>query len=191
MTPNIKDAQIIIGFDLDGVIVDHTKEKIKIASDFGFSISSNQAQADLIKKIIPRDALLNILQKLYGEVSSQSLFAGAKEVLFKLKNANIPIYIISRRRVGKNREMAIEILKNRGLWPEVFNEENVFFVDKPADKNEVAKRLGVTHYIDDESGVLDVLIDVKNRYQFDPFGDLKGISKYICLSNWHEIESLI
>ena len=37
-----------IGFDLDGVIVDHTKAKISFLKDHGFVLSEKEVQGDII-----------------------------------------------------------------------------------------------------------------------------------------------
>lgn len=189
MTQDIKHAKKVLGLDLDGVIVDHADAKVRLALEFGFSLLPHETQAEMIKKNIPDEILDKILQKLYGEISSQPLFKNAKGTLFKLKAEKTPFYLISRRRAGENRGMAIEILKKNGLWPGVFNESNIFFVDSIKEKNDIAVELGVTHYVDDESRVLDAMTSVSNRFLFDPYGDLKQSSKYVCFSDWHDIES--
>lgn len=188
MTVNIKRDEKIIGFDLDGVIVDHSDAKVRLALEFGFSLTPAQTPSDIMRDIIPRDVLIKIQDKLYCDISNQPLMDDSKEVLFGLKSANSPFYLISRRRVGKGREMAVEILKNRGLWPEVFNDKNVFFVEKPEDKNKVARDLGVTHYIDDETRVLDVMGDVVNRFLFDPFDNFKDKSAFKTLNDWGQLK---
>ena len=55
----------------------------------------------------------------------------------------------------------------KGLWPKYFNESNAFFVVEPIEKNIKAKELGITHYVDDETKILNVLEDVPNKFLFD------------------------
>ncbi len=180
----------IIGFDLDGVIIDHTDIKKKLASEFGFNIALDQTHSNIIKKIIPKDELRKIQEMIYCKQFSQPLLFGVLGVLKKLRENNIKFFLISRRRVGEARERAVEIMKNEGLWPEFFNEENVFFVESPERKNEVAKELGVTHYFDDEEDVLSVMENVPNRFLFDQFDNFSN-SYFRRVRNWEEIEKIL
>ena len=41
--------KIFIGFDLDGVILDHAPNKIRLAKTFGFKIKKRHFQAQVIK----------------------------------------------------------------------------------------------------------------------------------------------
>jgi len=187
MTQNINNGVRVIGFDLDGVIVDHSLLKKKLASLLGFDISLAETHSNIIKKIIPNDDLKKIQENIYCKESSQPLIPGTLNILEKLKENNINFFLISRRRTGLAREMAIKIMKNRGLWPKFFNEKNVYFVESPEGKNESAKKLEVTHYFDDEEDVLDAIKCVPNRFLFDQFDNFPN-SHFDRVKNWKELE---
>ena len=180
-----------IGFDLDGVIVDHTDLKIKLAKGKGFELTPKETHSNIIRKILPSDILKDIQNEIYCKNNDQPLLVGAFETIKKIKENNIRYFLISRRRTGDAKERALEVMKNRGLWPEYFNEKNVYFVETPEKKNETAKKLGVTHYIDDEIDVLEIMKNVPNRFLFDSFDNFKNNSEFKRLVNWKEVSAII
>lgn len=168
----------IIGFDLDGVIIDHTALKLRLAAERGFGLKPEQTPSDIIKCVIPPPILDELKKALYHNPKiayTSPLMAGAKNNLAKIKGRKIPYFLISRR---KDAKVAVNLLKRRGLWPEYFNKNNSFFVLKPEDKNIKALELGITHYIDDEITVLEQLTDIKNKFLFDRFNVFKDAEHY-------------
>ena len=162
------DNKKIIGFDLDGVIINHMPAKIKLAKEFGFNLKPKQTPSEIIEFIIKRPVLDQFLQTLYYDsrfFKTAFLMRGVKSGLSKLQENDLPFVLISRRHEPK---ATIIALKYHGLWPKFFNENNTFFVAKPEDKNVKAREIGVTHYVDDEASVLEKLVDVKNRFLFVP-----------------------
>ncbi len=182
-----KKQGLVIGFDLDGVIIDHTQKKILWAAAYGHNLKPEQTPAEVIEKLLPPDQLDEIKYLLYSHPEKsleQPLMPGVQGALRLLQLKNIPLYLISRRKSG---DLAKELLKIHNLWPRYFNEANTFFVDGKEDKDIKAKELGITHYVDDEYPVLDVLQSVKDRFLFDSchvWGDLK---KYPKIHSWPEL----
>lgn len=84
--------------------------------------------------------------------------------------------------------MAKKILSKHSMWPRYFNDKNSFFVDKPEDKNKEAIRLGLTHYVDDELRVINILNDVPNKFLFDPFNVLEKANYYTSVKSWSEFK---
>lgn len=162
-----KKQNLLIGFDMDGVLIDHTNSKILVAGKFGIDLKPEHTPSDVMWKMIPKETLLKMQNLLYDDrkyALRPPVMRGAKPALKEIVKKGIPIFLISRR---KNPEVAIELLKKNGLWPEFFHEENSHFVDLPEDKNVRAIELGITHYLDDEIRVLEKLADVPNRFLFD------------------------
>ncbi len=182
--------QRTIGFDLDGVIIDHSSTRIKLAKDFGVELKPEQTPSEIIEHVIPAKILDKIKYFMYDDpvVSQMSpLMPGVKEILSQVKERD-PYFLISRRR---NPGKAIDLLKKYELWPKYFNEENSFFVLKAEDKNETAVKLGVTHYIDDEHSILEKLVGVNNKFLFDNLNCFPDAGFYKRLKSWHEFNNSV
>ncbi len=182
------DKKTIVGFDMDGVILNNSEPKIEIARTFGFNIELHHTPSEILKKMLPQIVYEKLQQILYDnpEVAlSVPLMRGIRGVLADLKKRKIPCYLISRRKIP---EVAIKILHQYALWPKYFNEGNSFFVDEPKDKNTRAAKLGVTHYIDDELKVINVLSKVPNKFLFDQFDSFKKDASYTKIKYWLEFK---
>lgn len=181
------DNKKFIGFDMDGVIIDHTVSKLKLAEKFGFKLKPKETHSEIISKIIDKSVYPKFQQVLYYDpkiFKKTPLMIGARAGLNTIKKSGIPFVLLSRRRQP---EATILILKHYNLWPRFFNESNTFFVAEPEDKNIKARGLGVTHYVDDETGVLEKLVDVKNRFLFDNLGAFENTSDYTRVESWKEL----
>ena len=187
----MEKKRVFIGFDLDGVILDHAPVKIKLAKNFGFDIKKHQTPSEIINKIItPRSTYLEFKHALYENPEtalSPKLLPGIVAFLSRIKKAKIPFALISRR---KSIDIPTQLLKKHKLWPQYFNKDNVYFVEKPEDKDVRAIKLGVTHYIDDEPKVLSKLVSVKNKYLFDPLDSYKD-SPFLRVKSWREMHKYI
>lgn len=163
--------KMFVGIDLDGVIVNHAHSRIRFAALHGFSIAPEETPSEIIKTLLPGPVLLRLQHALYNDPDTSlqtPLMRGVRKALQEFAQQGIPFALISRRAHGPT--LGITLLKKRRLWPAYFNKTNVFFVETVAAKNVTAKTLGITHYIDDEGGVLDCMQTVPYRYLFDPFG---------------------
>lgn len=180
----------IIGFDLDGVIINHVEMKRRLAKQFGFTITPAETNSETMSKIIPKETWLKIQNLLYDHPAyclESPLALGAIETLERLKQEKKIFSLISLR---KKPDAAIDILKYHKLWPKYFNQDNTFFVHNREDKNTEAYRLGVTHYIDDEVRVLEKLNDVPNKFLFDPFCANQS-SEYKTVASWVELRQFL
>lgn len=178
----------VVGFDMDGVILNNSEQKIKIAKTFGFDIKLHHTPGEILKTLMPQIVYEKLQKMLYDNSEfalTVPLMKGVKSVLVRLHNKNIPYFLISRRKLP---EVAINILQKHSLWPKYFNEDNSYFVDKPKDKNTRAAKLGITHYIDDELKVINALSKVPNRFLFDQFQVFKDATNYTRLRSWAEFK---
>lgn len=179
----------VIGFDMDGVIVDYTTNKIRAAKKFGFNIKKEQTPSLVISAVLGSN-YKDFKKYLYNDLVKSfkpRLMPNVKSTLNLIKRSGVVYFLISRQ---QNTTIVEGILKHHGLWPKYFNKQNTFFVPEPEDKEVKAKALGITHYIDDEPKILDVLISVKNKYLFDHLGVFKN-SPYQRVKSWKEISKLI
>lgn len=176
----------MIGLDLDGVVLDHTRMRIRLAKKYGYNLKPNQTPYEILKKKIPAPYRQLIQYYIYSHPDFSQKADLIPQIRFALqyfRKNGYPIYLISRRRNGL---LAIEVLKKRGLWPEYFNEKNTFFVVTSEEKNQKAEELGITHYVDDEMRVLTALQSVKNKFLFDPHGALQK-GEYVRVKSWPEL----
>lgn len=182
-----RDTRKIIGFDMDGVIIDHTQNKIAVARKFGIELVLHETPSDIMREKIETELRRKIQQAIYDDPDialSPPLMDGAARGIEFVKKNKIQYFLISRR---KNPAIAVELLQIHGLWPAYFDQSNTFFVLGPVEKNEKAQSMGITHYIDDELGVIDVLVDVPNKFLFDPHNALPNADHYSRISSWGEL----
>ena len=185
------DKKLRVGFDMDGVILDNADSKIAVAKKFGLTIKLSHTPSEILKTMMPQIVWEKFQNMLYSHPKfafSTPLMRGVKTILADLDKKNIPVFLISRR---KPPDIAIKILEKHELYPKYFNEKNSFFVRHPEDKNEVAARLGLTHYIDDELVNINTLESVPNRFLFDPFNTFKRANNYTKIKSWSEFKKLI
>lgn len=185
------DKKPVIGFDMDGVILDNADSKIEVAKKFGFTIKLSHTPSEILKKMMPQivwEEFQNILYDHPKFAFSTPLMIGARSMVDKLTKKGIPIFLISRRKIPG---IAIKILKKHTLWPKYFNEGNSFFVVHPKDKNRQAAKLGITHYIDDELKVINALSKVPNRFLFDQFNVFEKADNYTKIKSWSEFKKYL
>jgi hypothetical protein len=186
-----QEDNFIVGFDLDGVIIDHTPNKLVLARQYGVMLSPEETHSEIISQHLSPERYSAFQDELYGDSDlalSASLMAGAFDVLTRLKNEGVPFVLISRRRKPEN---AIALLSRRRLWGQLvdehntlFNEENTVFVRTAAEKNTAAVAWNITHYIDDERKVLEAMPSVPTRLLFDAFEQFTDEKQFPRLFNW-------
>lgn len=182
MTSQVK--KIVVGFDMDGVIIDHVQNKLTLAGRYAVHLRPEETHSEILPTKFPREEYLALQDVLYGgsELAlGAPLMEGAFAVLKEMKEGGIPFVLISRRRDPEN---AIELLSRRGLWGDMFNAQNAFFVNTPEEKNVVSIREGVTHYFDDERKVLRAIPSVKNRFLFDSFRQFNDEKEFERVFDW-------
>src|SRR3989344_7442086 len=131
----------VIGFDLDGVIINHIEMKQRLAKQFGFDIAPSETNSEIMSKMIPREIWVQIQEMLYDHKQfclESPVADGAIDILDGLNREQKEFFLISLR---KKPDAAIDLLKYHKLWPKYFNERNVFFVKNREDKNTEARRL--------------------------------------------------
>lgn len=182
--------KLVIGFDMDGVILNNSVIKLKTARNMGIKVRPSQTPSEIIKKFFDKESYEKFKNTMYDSEKADipPIMPGAKSILSTLKRENIPFFLISRR---KDPKIPRIILKKHKLWPQYFNESNAFFVIDPIDKNIKAAKLGITHYIDDELKIIKVLSSVPNKFLFDQFNVFEKSNDYKKIKNWSQFKKLI
>jgi len=181
---------IRIGFDLDGVIIDHTQNKIRAAARLGYTLLPEDTPSEMIGKILPPHVNLILKEQIYDdtdEALSAPLMKGAYDGLARLHEHGMSYTLISRR---KHPLHAIHLLERRGLWDRYFLPENTYFVERMEDKDVIAKKLGLTHFVDDELQVLGLMPSVSMRILFDAHQVASTQPEYAKVSDWVELSRL-
>ena len=184
------EEPMIIGFDLDGVIIDHTQNKMRIAARYGVILAPEETHAEFMGAHFSPELYLTIKSQLYDATDDAllaPLMSGAFSGLAKLREHGIPYYLVS---LQKNPMHALQLIERCGLWGEYFTPENTFFAEHANEKHEIASRLGVTHFVDDESRILSVMSSIPSRILFDArelFGEKDEFAR---VKDWAELEQV-
>lgn len=181
----VRNQNKIIGFDLDGVIIDHTQNKLRVAKDLGVLLDIMETPTDILNSRLEHDVMKQIDKIIYDEprvALTPPLFNGAKAAISHVSRL-WPYFLISRRTLN---ECVIQLLIARGLWPKYFNEKNAFFVQTKEDKNLKAKELGVNIYIDDQPSVLEKMLDIRHKMLLDPLNVYPDHGDYKRVLSWRE-----
>ena len=177
---------MVIGFDLDGVIIDHSKNKIKKAKELGYVIKAEETSSERLYKLIPQEDYQVIRKFIYrrGTPMAEPM-EGAFQTIKSLSK-NYHIVIISRRDEDLQRN-ALEWLKKHGFLNYI-KRKDVYFVGDEKYKDVAAKRLKVRVYMDDKLSVLELLKSVPNKILFDPYNCFQIKNKKIGkIESWQSL----
>ena len=180
-----------MGFDMDGVIIDHAPNKLALAGSYAVHLLPEETHSELLALKFARNEYLAFQNELYGNSAfalSAPLMDGAYDVLHTLRESAVRCVLISRR---KNPANAIALLTERGLWGDIFTDQNAFFVQSPEEKNMVGVREGVTHFFDDERKVLRVMPDIQRRYLVDTFHQFNDETELPRVYDWNMVRDVI
>ena len=186
MNMSTKNHKLKVGLDFDGVIVDHTKNKILVAQRYGFSIAPYQIVGRRLKKLVPETVYRQIQNDVYGQLTlAAPIMKDANQVIKCLSNT-IELFLVSRRQSPLFRLMAKKWLINN--LPKIFSVKNTIFVDTNRDKSAVCRQRGINVFLDDHSSVLERLDSVPHRYWFDQYDssdelDCQGL---IAVKSWKD-----
>lgn len=178
---------IIIGFDLDGVIIDHTQNKMQIASRYGIPLAPEDTHAEHMGAHFTPELYREIKSQLYDsthEALGAPLMAGAFATLAKLREQGIQYFLVS---LQKNPMHASHLLEERGLWGTYFTPENTLFAKNADEKHALASQIGVTHFIDDEPNILDIMTTIPYRILFDSRSLFPDKNEYEHVHSWSEL----
>lgn len=140
-----------IGFDLDGVLADHAKNRRKISKNPGI-----------------KEGCREVKELIYGEISlTADIIKGAQKAV-KILEKDFELFVISRRQQKHSKYAGIWLKKNFN-----FASKNIFFVEKDEDKARVIKKLGLDFFIDDKMSVLIHIRGGTKKFLFDEAGAYK------------------
>jgi phosphoglycolate phosphatase-like HAD superfamily hydrolase len=191
MHTSSQSKNIVVGFDMDGVIIDHVQNKITLARRYAVHLSPEDTHSERLPARLSHHDYLSLQDELYGNSDlalSAPLMDGVADLLSWLQGSETHFVLISRRR---NPENAIELLSRLGLWGEHFTERNAFFVREPEEKNVIGVREGVTHFFDDERRVLRAMPDIEMRFLVDTFNQFPDEPHIIRVSRLDGVKDIL
>ena len=179
--------KINIGLDLDGVLIDHTENKIRVAKSFGFRLIPKETQSEAMKHILPKKEYKRLQKIIYGKMTMDA-FPTPK--VFKILQKLSPkhnLFIISRRK-GKDANMAWRWLKKYQIF-NIIPKKHIFFIEK-GDKKFLCKKLKIVIYIDDEVKILKKLSSVLYPILYNPHR-VSTNQKFLEIKSWKKLPNLL
>lgn len=183
----MKNKNVKIGLDLDGVIIDHTQNKIKTATELGFSVTAKETTSSkFLKAKMPDEAYMELQSRTYDEMSPTAPpIPGAIKSIKELHNRGFELFIISRRKIPGP---AVDWLQRYGIL-DIIPKEKIFFVKKDDQKEKIAQKLKLDIILDDQCKVLKELKSVKHTIFFNVHEvDNEGFCE---VNSWKEFLKLV
>lgn len=179
-------GKLKIGFDLDGVIIDHTEIKLETAKSLGYKLKKEESHSLKMKDKMEIEDYRKLQKIIYGEETLKSKpVKDSLESIGYLKNLGHSLFIISRRN-SEFQSFALEWLNRNKVLLDI-PLVKIKFVKEDKDKNTEASKLGLSVFLDDSIDVLLCLNSVKEKFLLDPFMDYKKVPSYIHqISSWKE-----
>ena len=156
-------ATLKIGLDLDGVIIDHTNNKLRLASERGFELEPWQTNSNVMHQFVPKEEYDEIRQLIYNEATIEAV--PIEMALESIAEMPGELYIVSARYKSGVRH-AQDWLDRHRIYDSV-PAERIFFCSTEAEKKQHCHRLGLQLYLDDKLKVLNSLPYGVRRTLFD------------------------
>jgi beta-phosphoglucomutase-like phosphatase (HAD superfamily) len=142
-----------IGLDLDGVIIDHTANKLRLAAEHGLTLEPWQTNTNVMGDYVNPDDYLSIRDQAYQAATLEATpVAGALEAIASLQ---AELFIISARRLASVR-YAQSWLDQHRVYDHI-PAERIYFCSDESEKRQHCQRLGIQAYLDDKVKVLQQL----------------------------------
>lgn len=182
-----------IGLDFDGVIVDHSPNKLKLAEGLGCPLEHWQTNTNVMKRFLKSEEYEALQDCLYYDFTPLAApMDGALENIARLIDAGIEPYLISARD-ERSRPFAMEWIRKHRLT-DLIPEARLNFVGGGDEKRALVERFGISIFLDDKISVLANLPETTRRFLFDQH----DISKQIDLTGadavvrtWKEFADLV
>lgn len=174
-----------IGLDLDGVIIDHTENKLALAAERGLALEPWQTNSNVMGNLLPPEDYREIRDQVYADLTSEApAVKGALESLGELEGE---LFIVSARRADTVRYAQNWLDRNRVY--DLIPAERIFFCGDETEKKLHCHRLNLQMYLDDKLQVLTLLPLTVRRVLFDNHGladRLELPQKISVVNDWAE-----
>lgn len=181
---------MIVGLDLDGVIIDHHENKIALARELGYQLERWQTNTNVMRQFLPPDKAKELAKNLYTVSTPRAApVLGALEAIAKLPKET---YIISARDANSI-PFAEEWLMKNGVY-DIISKERIIFCSNGSEKSPLCEKLEISTFLDDKVSFLNFLPDKTKKILFDEDGVVRelNISPEIQVAgSWSEFLSLL
>ena len=169
--------KLSIGFDLDGVIIDHTSNKLRRARELGYVLEPGNTASGILKSRVNPAHYREIQRFIYGLATLDAPpMDGALETI-RILAPRYDLSIISRRNTADGGDtIGFGWLERHGVL-DIIPRDRIAFVPHHivGAKNAVAEKWKISLYVDDQLKILRELPSVRTRILFDPFDVEKPI----------------
>lgn len=142
--------ELRIGIDLDGVIIDHTVQKLALARELGFVLEPWQTNTNLMSKFVPAEQYQAMKEALYMRMMDDTpAVKGALDFLEALPGE---LFIVSARKAESIRFVQDWMMRH-GLYG-LIPADRIFFCNNKYEKRGHCERLGIDAFVDDQVKVL-------------------------------------
>jgi hypothetical protein len=179
-----------IGIDLDGVLIDHTANKLAVAERLGYALEPWQTNSNLLRTSLSQEHYAALLEDVYTKMTASAPpVDGALEHLAALPGE---LYLVSARRL-KSVRYAQQWLMRHGVF-DIIPAERIFFCESKKDKRPICDRLGIKTFVDDQLEVLELLSPRMKRVLLDAHGISSRLNieeGYYVAPDWSGVRNLI
>ena len=197
---------IKLGLDFDNTLIDYDEVFYEIAIDKNLIPKNIEKTKIEVRRYLKDQGKENLFTLLQGEVYGSKITLakqskGMLETLKMLKKQEVELFIVSHKTLhpyaGPKYNLHLAALKwltqnNFFDTNELdFKKENIFFELTVEDKIERIESLGVTHYIDDLTKILELISPTINRIHYNPKAKNSNIDNIFNLRSWTSLPLLL
>ena len=165
MTKTVDKKKKRIGFDIDGVLLDHKKARTMLARKMGYLDVTEKMSAEEVRALVSPKNHKKIQGLEYGKLTLKAPAMKGAKTVFQKAIKKFDVYVVSARHSGSNRAYALKMLKKYFDIPK----EKVHFVVHNFQKGYVAKRLGLKVFVDDNQRSFYMMPKNVKKILFDEY----------------------
>ena len=197
---------IKLGLDFDNTLIDYDEVFYEIAFDKNLipkNIGKTKVEVRKFLKDKGEEELFTLLQgEVYGsKINLAKQSTGMFETLKILKEQNIELFIVSHKTLYPYAGPKFDLHQSALKWLKLnnffdtnqlnFKKENIYFELTIENKIKRIESIGIPHYVDDLTKILELIKPTIKRLHYNPKADLSNINDIVTLRSWEEIHKVL